>query len=522
MDCAMKRELELARLDGETFDVLIVGGGATGLGAAVDSAARGYRTALIEAEDFAGATSSRSTKLVHGGVRYLQQGNVGLVREALRERANLRANAPHLVRELGFVIPAYRRYELPYYTLGLKAYDVLAGRTTFAKSRTISASQARRLIPALDAKRLHGAVTYADAQFDDARLAVTLARTASDRGAAIANYTRGVEFSYDGKRVAGMRALDRETGREFVVRARAVINATGIFVDALRSLDEPSARPLLTYSRGSHVVVGSASLGGASAALLVPKTVDGRVLFAVPWHEHVVIGTTDVETAGPELDPQPTGEEIRYILETVNRFLTVPILEANILARFAGLRPLVNRRASSTAKISREHVIDVSASGLVTITGGKWTTYRSMAEDVVTLAAQHSGLAPRRSPTAAMPLHGSTPYPSESDDLRVYGSDAAEIVALGASDPSLRARLHPQLPYIAAEVVYAVRSEMARTIDDVLSRRTRALFLNSEAARASASTVVALIAAELGRDARWQDEQLRNFATSRVPVAVRS
>ncbi len=514
----MNRAAGIARLETEPFDVLVVGGGATGLGAAVDAAARGYRTALIEGEDFAKATSSRSTKLVHGGVRYLQQGDIGLVREALRERTNLLRNAPHLVHELRFVVPAYRWFELAYYGAGLAAYDLLAGRSGFARSRIVGPRRARALIPALRAGGLRGAIVYSDAQFDDARLAVTLARTAVDHGAAVANYVRATGFVYDERRtdgghLAGVDALDRETNRTFTIRARAVINATGIFVDEVRSLDDPAAKPLLTHSRGSHVVVRASALGADGAALLVPETPDGRVLFALPWHERVVIGTTDIAASQAELDPVPTPAEIAYLLETVNRYLTEPLAEGDVLAAFAGLRPLVDRKATTSAKQSREHLIDVSPSGLVTIAGGKWTTYRKMAEDAVDAVAR-AGLPQRPSPTATMALHGA-PHAdarrAHEGSLAVYGTDAIAVAALRADDPGLRERLHPSLPYTGAEVVYGARHEMARTVDDVLSRRTRAAFLDTAAARASAPTIAALLARELGRDEAWQAAQVRAF-----------
>jgi glycerol-3-phosphate dehydrogenase len=521
----VNRAAGIARLQTETFDVLVVGGGATGLGAAVDAAARGYRTALIESEDFAKATSSRSTKLVHGGVRYLQQGDIGLVREALHERTNLLRNAPHLVHELRFVVPAYRWFELAYYGAGLAAYDLLAGRSDLARSRIVGSRRARELLPGLRADGLRGAIVYSDAQFDDARLAVTLARTAVDHGAAVANYVRATGFVYDvasgshraagtARRIAGVEALDRETNRTFTIRARAVINATGIFVDEVRSLDDRAAKPLLTHSRGSHIVVRASALGADGAALLIPRTPDGRVLFALPWHEHVVIGTTDIAASRAELDPLPTRAEIAYLLETVNRYLTEPLAENDVLAAFAGLRPLVDRKATTSAKQSREHTVDVSPSGLVTIAGGKWTTYRKMAEDVVDAAAARAGLPQRPSPTAVMPLHGAPHAGAQrahEGSLTVYGTDAAAVAALRAHDPGLRERLHPSLSYTGAEVVYAARHEMARTVDDVLSRRTRAAFLDTAAARASAPAVAALLARELGRDEAWQAAQVPAF-----------
>jgi glycerol-3-phosphate dehydrogenase len=498
----MNRAAALARLADERFDVVVIGGGATGLGAAVDAASRGYATALIEADDFASATSSRSTKLVHGGVRYLEQGNIGLVREALREREALRRNAPHLVSDRSFVVHAYLLAALPFYCAGLAAYDVLAGRSGFPRSRIVSAASARALIPALEPRSLRGAVVYHDGQFDDARLAITLARSADDNGAAVANYVRATGFVYDASgRVAGVEAVDRESDARFTVRARATINATGIFADELRALDMPGAPPLLTFSRGSHVVVAAAALGDAVAALLVPKTNDGRVLFAVPWHDRVVIGTTDVPAWAPELDPQPSDDEIAYILETVNRYLVTPLRRDDVRATFAGLRPLVDRRATTTAKQSREHIVEVGHSGLVTITGGKWTTYRRMGEDAVDAAARSAALPAASSRTATLALHGAIGDAEQlPDHLRVYGSDVAQLTELVRGDPSLGERLHADLPYTAAEVVYAVRHEMARTVEDVLARRTRARFLDAAAARESTPRAAALIARELGRE----------------------
>jgi glycerol-3-phosphate dehydrogenase len=507
----VNRDEQLARLAAERFDILVVGGGATGLGAAVDAAARGYRTALIETGDFANATSSRSTKLVHGGVRYLRQGNVALVREALHERTLLRRNAPHLVDELRFVVPAYRGLEIPYYAVGLGAYDLLAGASGFRRSSVIGPARTRALVPTIATRHLRGAVAYSDGRFDDARLALTLARTAVDRGAVVANYVRAMEFRYENGRVRGVVAIDRETERSLDIRARAVINATGIFGDAVRALDDPHARPLLRHSRGSHVVVAREVLGPSETALLVPRTPDGRVLFAIPWHQRVLIGTTDVADERVEPDPVPTGAEIAYIVETANRYLARPIAENQILSAFAGLRPLLSGSATQTAALSREHAIEVSRFGLVTIAGGKWTTYRAMAEQVVDVAMREGGLTPALSTTRLMPLHGAFGPPSDDETLRVYGTDAAEIAQLVRADPAIGTPLHPRLPYTRALVVYAARAEMARSVEDVLARRTRALALDAAAAFESASEVAALLASELGRDATWQGEQIEDF-----------
>lgn len=513
MGAHVKRADGLSRLRDETFDILIVGGGATGLGAALDAASRGYRTALIEAEDFAKATSSRSTKLVHGGVRYLQQGNIGLVREALRERTTLLRNAPHLIGDLAFVVPGYNWLDIPYYGAGLTAYDLLAGRSNpFSRSRIVNTKAARGLIPALNPAGLRGAVVYHDGQFDDARLAVSLAHTAVDHGAAVANYVRAIGFLREGDRTSGVLAIDRESQAELEIRAHVVINATGIFVDALRAVDNAGTPPLLAHSRGTHIVVAADAFACSESALLVPKTPDGRVLFAVPWHGHVVIGTTDIPAAAPELDPVPTSDDIAYIIATVNRYFARPLRRIDVLAAFAGLRPLVNRHATTTRALSREHLIDVSASGVVTIAGGKWTTYRKMAEDVVDVAIRQAHLTAAPSKTTTLPLHGMPAVDALDDPLRVYGTDAERVRILARESPPLALRLHPRLPYTAAEVVFAARAEMARTVDDVLARRTRALFLDTNAARESAPAVASLLAHELGRDEAWQAEQLRSFA----------
>lgn len=468
----MNRESGLQRLHAEEFDVLIAGGGATGLGCAVDAATRGYKTALVEARDFAHATSSRSTKLVHGGVRYLQQGNIALVREALAERARLLANAPGLVRKLPFIVPAYSWWNLPYYAAGLRLYDALSHGGRFARSRALSAGGVRTALPPVKTERLRGGVLYWDAQFDDARLAIALAQSAVDAGAAVANYVRATALRYEDGRVAGVTARDEETGETFEIRARSVINAAGIFADNLRALDAPGSTPLLTFSRGSHIVVSAEALELNQTALLVPRTDDGRVLFAIPWHGSALVGTTEIAVAAPEDDPQPSHAEIAYIIATVNRYLRRPITQSDVRSAFAGLRPLVNRAAARTAQLSREHLIDVSASGLVTVTGGKWTTYRKMAQDAVDAAGTWASLPAVTCRTADLRLHDVPPVPG---------------------------------------IEHAVRYEMARTLEDVLARRTRELFVDARAAIAKAPASAQLLAKTLGRDAAWADEQVRRF-----------
>jgi glycerol-3-phosphate dehydrogenase len=512
------RASELGRLD-DTFDVLVIGGGATGVGAALDAVSRGYKTALVEASDFAKATSSRSTKLIHGGVRYLQNGELGLVRESLHERANLLRNASHLVTELGFLCPAYRCYEGPLFFAGFTAYDMLAGFSNFPRSRPIGRAEALRRSPDLKAAGLYGGIRYFDGQFDDARLALAIARTAADRGATVLNYVRALRFLYENGRARGAVVRDEETGNEIETRAKVVVNATGIFVDELRSLDEPGVSPLLSHSRGSHVVFPAHAYRG-NDALLVPKTDDGRVLFVIPWQGSIVIGTTDVPVDGTELDVKPTNEEIEFIIGQANKYLKTPVARKDALATYAGLRPLVSGKASSTAKLSREHLVDISPTGLVTVTGGKWTTYRKMAEDTIDVAAREGKLALSPSPTARLGLHGNPPRRTPRDaKYAAYGTDAEALRALEREEPALAEPLDAQVPLTGAQVAFAAREEAARTVDDVLARRTRTLFVNVEAALRAAPRVASLLARELGRDEGWQTAQLAGFARIAADVA---
>jgi glycerol-3-phosphate dehydrogenase len=504
----MNRPVMLARATDrrEPWDFVVIGGGATGAGIAVDAASRGYSVLLVERGDFGAGTSSRSTKLVHGGVRYLQQGHIQLVREALRERGRLRRNAPHLVHPLSFVLPCYRRWEPAFYGLGLTAYDLLAGQHRFGRSVVLSAEQVRRRLPTVRTDRLRGGVVYQDGQFDDARLNIHLVMTAADLGATVLNYAPAVALTRGlGGRVDGVVARDLERGTEWQAAAKVVINAAGPFCDEIRRLANPSVAPLVAASQGSHVVLSREFLP-CDNALLVPKTRDGRVLFAIPWHGHTLVGTTDVAISSVPAEPRPTAEEIDFILETAGRYLERRPTRADVLSTFAGVRPLVQGRGGNTAKLSRDHTIRVDAPGLVTITGGKWTTYRNMAEDCVNRAATLAGFPRRACRTHELRLHGYAE--SSTDDLAVYGSDAAAIRALIES-ATLGERLHPALPYRAAEVVWSARAEMARTVADVLARRTRALFLNARAAVEMAPKVADLLARELGRDARWATDQVR-------------
>ncbi len=507
-----RRESHLDRLASEKgFDVAIIGGGASGLGAAVDAAARGHSVLLVEQSDFAKGTSSRSTKLVHGGVRYLKQGNVALVLEALRERGLLCRNAPHLVHSLPFVIPNYHWWEGPFYGIGLKVYDGLAGRLGLEPSRWLTRGDVLDLLPNLEREGLNGGILYHDGQFDDARLAVNLAQTAAEQGAVVLNHCRCAGLLKDHGHVVGLRLIDEEGGREFEVRARAVINATGVFADRVRAFDEPASAPLLSPSQGIHLVLPADFLPGHTA-VMIPKTDDGRVLFAVPWHGRLVVGTTDTPVAQAALEPRALPEEIDFVFGQITRYLARDPSRHDVLSVFAGLRPLIKAEAESTAALSRDHLISVSASGLITLGGGKWTTYRKMAEDVIDHAEMVGGLDQQACRTRDLPVHGAAgASAAESSHLRVYGSDATGIRDLIAVAPGLGARLHPHLEFLEAEVVWHARHEMARTVEDVLARRTRALLLDAQAALEAAPRVAALLAAELGRDATWQAHQVRSF-----------
>ena len=518
----MNRNDSISRLEqsfSEPFDFVIVGGGATGLGAAVEASARGFKVALLEGHDFAKGTSSRSTKLVHGGVRYLAQGNIGLVREALRERGRMRRNAPHLVRDLEFVVPAYDWWAGPYYGIGLKLYDVLAGKLNLGSSKLISRANAIERIPTIHTDGLQGGVVYFDGQFDDTRLAVTLAQTATDKGAAITNYVNVERLLHTGDRISGVVVRDLETDHEIEVHGKAVINATGVWADSIRKMDDPDAKNAVSPSQGVHLVLPKEFLPGSSA-LMVPRTDDGRVLFVVPWHGKAIVGTTDTAVPSAEFEPKPLEEEIQFLLEHAGRYLNRTPKREEVLAVYAGLRPLVKSGdADSTAALSRDHTILVSRTGLVTIVGGKWTTYRKMGEDVIDRASVIAGLEVKESPTPEMRLHAAPDIKeaasfeggSSEESLSMYGLEADQVRALERENPALAAPIHADLPYIKAEIVWGVRHEMARTLEDSLARRTRSLTLNARAALEAAPAVARLMAVELERGAAWEEAQLELF-----------
>lgn len=510
----MKREAMVQRCfdhDG-VWDFIVVGGGATGVGVAVDAASRGFDVLLLEQADFGQGTSSRSTKLVHGGVRYLQQGNIPLVMEALRERGRLRRNAPHLVKDLEFVVPNYSWWEAPFYGIGMKVYDALAGKYGFGPSGNLSLEETVARLPTIETDGLRGGVVYHDGQFDDARLLLDLAQTAASQGATLINYCRvtGLEKDTHGF-VKGVRATDLESGREFSAPGRVVLNATGVFTDQVRAMDDEEAGTIIRPSQGVHLVLPGWFLGGESA-IMVPHTDDGRVLFAIPWHGVVVVGTTDTPVNTPSLEPQPQPEEIDFLLSHAARYLTEDPEPEDVLSSFAGLRPLVGGGDDDdTSSISRDHTLQISRSGLMTLTGGKWTTYRKMAEDAVGHGIVLGEMEPRPCGTKDLNVHGYHSHPSRFGELAFFGSDAPAVESLIHSRAPLSERIHPRLRPMAGEIVWAVREEMARTVEDVLSRRTRSLILDARAAMEAAPLVAGLMAEELGRGQEWIDDQVESF-----------
>jgi len=509
---ARKNIVEALSLPDQQWDIIIVGGGATGLGTALDAASRGYKTLLLEQSDFAKGTSSRSTKLVHGGVRYLAQGNIGLVKEALYERGLLLKNAPHLVKNKTFIIPVYSWWKSAFYTIGLKIYDLLAGTLSFGPSKRISEEEVAECLPGINLIGLYGGVLYHDGQFDDSRLAINLAQTCLEQGAAVLNYVQVTGLLKNDGKISGVVAKDVETGKVYQLKGKVVINATGVFVDDLLRVDEPGKKPLVRPSQGIHIVVDRSYMPGEDA-LMIPETDDGRVLFILPWHGKLLIGTTDTPLNEHSLEPVALEEEIGFVMRTAQKYLTRTLTRRDVRSVFAGLRPLAAPPdgSISTKEISRSHKLIVSVSGLVTITGGKWTTYRKMGEDTVDKAITVGKLAPAKCVTKDIAIHGSLKTPVHDDFLSVYGSDRSAVLELCGENTDWLKKLHPHFEYIRAEVIWAVRNEMAWTVEDVLARRLRALFLDARLAIEMAPVVASLMSKELNRDESWEKAQVTDF-----------
>jgi glycerol-3-phosphate dehydrogenase len=509
----VKRENVLSKLDSqEVWDVIIIGGGASGLGTAIESVTRGYKTLLLEQHDFTKGTSSRSTKLVHGGVRYLSQGNIPLVFEALRERGFLKKNAPHLVSNLSFLIPSYSWWSIPFYTIGLTVYDLLAWRLSFGRSKPQTRSKTIAHIPTINKTNLKGSVLYHDGQFDDSRLGINMAQTILEKGGVALNYMKVTSFQKTEKKINAIICKDQETGKEYTIHGNTVVNATGVFVNSILQKDNPNTKDVVTVSQGVHLVIDREFLP-SSYGLMIPKTKDGRVLFAVPWHNKVILGTTDIEKEVSSLEPEATDEEIDFILETAGRFLSKKPTRKDVKSVFAGLRPLAapQDENESTKEISRGHKIHTSRSGLITIIGGKWTTYRQMGEDVIDTMEREKSIQKTHSKTESLRLYGYQENVNFSDPLYFYGSDTKKINALIKSDNSLKEWISEELKINKAQVIWAFRHEMARTVEDVLARRTRALFLNAKESIRIAPKVAEILAQEYKYDTDWEIQQVELF-----------
>jgi len=509
----MNRAAGIAQLEEKSkrWDIIVIGGGATGLGVALDAASRGYTALLVERGDFAQGTSSRSTKLIHGGVRYLRQGNLALIVDALRERGRLRRNAPHLVFDLPFVVPNYDWWEGPFYGIGLKIYDMLAGKEGFGKSEILAREKVLQHIPTVETRGLRSGVIYHDGQFDDARLAVNLAQTAWEQGAVLLNYVETVRLTQKGGFTDGVVVRDGETDREYPLKAKAVVNATGPFCDAIRKLDDPDALPMIRPSQGVHIVIDKAFLPGDSA-IMVPHTDDGRVLFAVPWQDCIIVGTTDTPLEAVHAEPIPLSEEIDFLLSHASRYLEKDPKQEDILSMFAGIRPLVGNDASGeTATLSRDHVLSISRTGLVTITGGKWTTYRKMAEETVDHAAVIGQLDSRPCVTQRLKIHGYHENTQGLGNLALYGADAIPLRMFIKKDAARQEKIHPASDVCVGEVLWAVRNEMARTVEDFLSRRRRVLIRDARTSMEAAPRVAEIMARVLEKDAAWCAEQTRRY-----------
>lgn len=496
----------------EKWDFIIIGGGATGVGTAIEAASRGYRTVLFEQSDFGKGTSSRSTKLIHGGVRYLKQGNLSLVLEALKERGILYRNAPHLVHNLPFIVPNYDWWEGPFYGIGLKLYDMLAGKEGFGDSKILTKEETITHLPTLETNGLKGGVIYYDGQFDDARLVINMVKTAAEQGAAVINYMLVQSLLKENNLVCGVRVRDIETDLEYEIKAKVVINATGAFTDSIRRMDDPLVTPIIHPSQGIHIVLDKSFLPGDSA-IMIPQTDDGRVLFAIPWHDRIVVGTTETPVQSIDLEPRPFPDELEFLLTHAARYLTKDPQESDILSMFAGLRPLVDLGSEkNTAALSRDHLIHISRSGLLTITGGKWTTYRRMAEDTIDQATVLAQLDFIPSVTRDLNIHGHHKNAKIFGTLEFYGSDAPEIQNLIRENTGFDKKLHPDLPLYAGEVIWAIRKEMARKVEDILSRRTRCLLLHARASMEIAPQVAKLMANELGYTDSWINKEIKEYS----------
>lgn len=512
---AMNRSQSIQTIESDIiWDIIIIGGGATGLGAALDAASRGYKTLLLEKFDFAKGTSSRATKLVHGGVRYLGQGNIKLVFEALRERGRLLSNAPHITSTQAFILPVYSWWQKIFYVTGLRIYDLLAANLSLGKTKILNKAQTMQALPAINADKLAGGILYFDGQFDDSRLAIDIASTAYRYGACLLNYVSVEGFEKKENKITAVIANDVITGKQYNIKGKAFINATGVFAESIMQKDMEVLPISIAPSQGIHLVINKKYFSGTHA-LMIPKTDDGRVLFAVPWHDEVIVGTTDTPVDDIHFEPKALEEEIDFIIHHFNKYCNASINRSDVLSVYAGLRPLVksNKAGSHTALLSRDHHIVVSPAGLVNIVGGKWTTYRKMAQDAIDNAIFTSTLTSKKCITKTLPI-GEWDWPiDKSNPLHLYGLNAKTIDQWMQEDESMCEKIHPLFKHTRAEVIWFIRNEMAITIEDVLARRTRLLLLNARAAIESANKIAKWMAAEMGKDHNWEQEQIKAFTT---------
>lgn len=504
------------------WDVLVIGGGASGLGAALDASSRGYRTLVVEIGDFAQGTSSRSTKLIHGGIRYLPQGRLLFIRQALQERANLIRNAPHLVHALSMILPSSNWFDFFSYSMGIKLYDLLAGTKNFPGSKLLSKSSIQQLVPTLDSLANSGGLCFFDGQFDDARLAISLAQTIVDRGGCVVNYMKVHELIKAGEKVHGVIAQDLETGHQHELFAKVVINATGGYVDAVRRMDDSGVEPSLILSQGTHIVL-SKEFFPFDHAVIIPKSIDGRILFVIPWYGKVLIGTTDNEIDAMTSEPKAKEGEIEFLLKQTANVLTRKPSISDILSVFTGVRSIIKPQIKEIAssKLSREHTIVVSDSQLVSLLGGKWTTYRQIGEEAINTAAEIAKLPYVPSCTKALRIHGWTSQVSSPDNGTYYGSDLPYVNDLGSDNLDLLKKMHPDLPCRGVDVIWAVRHEMARTLEDVLSRRSRSLLLGARESMEIAAKAASLMAAEMKKNKDWEEREVsifKSLAAGYLPI----
>jgi len=510
----MERNRGIAKLEENiTWDNLIIGGGATGLGIAVDSASRGYKTVLLEAYDFAKGTSSRSTKLIHGGVRYLGQGDISMVKDALRERGILKSIAPHLVHDMEFVIPFYKKWTGLFYRFGLKIYDHLSGSKIIGSSYSLTKEKLIKILPGIKPEHLTGGAVYYDTSFNDSRFAINLAHTCADQGGVVINYMKVKQLCFDDKgKVNGVIAEDLEKKKEFKILSTNVINATGVFVDKIIQLEKANAKKLIRFSQGVHLVVDSSFLPG-NRALVIPKTSDGRILFAIPWYNKVLLGTTDTPVNNAVIEPLALKSEISFILKTAGKYLKKEPKPTDVLSVFAGLRPLKSpeNKSKETRNMSRSHGFHISPAGMVSVLGGKWTTYRKIAEDTINLLIANKKLEKKQCITSNLKLHGAQPGGNMNDPLSVYGTDKNHLKKEIKNNADLGNPIHEDLPYLKVQVTWAVKEEMARSVEDVLARRTRALFLDASTSKKMAPDVAKIMAPLLDKNDEWVKNEVENY-----------